>query len=257
MNNWMSEPFEYPQEPINRGKVLTAEDVAEKGFARYRDIDGDGVGYRTLPGTDHPQAAFFTRGTGHNDRAVYSEKPEDWIENMDRIVRKFETARTLVPGPVIEDVEGAEIGIIAYGTTEYAVQEARDRLAGSGLAAAGVSVVASGAVLMASDGAWALQLSTLTADEGMAVLQMSRQLYPHDNLGDMYYAGVVEALEDIKERAKLHGEIITYLPTGETGAGDSIELDLLMASSASLAESHNFVARSFRNYRINLFCGAI
>jgi 2-oxoglutarate/2-oxoacid ferredoxin oxidoreductase subunit alpha len=133
MNNWMSEPFEYPQEPINRGKVLTAEEVAEKGFARYRDIDGDGIGYRTLPGTDHPQAAFFTRGTGHNDRAIYSEKPEDWVENMDRILRKFETARSLVPGPVIEDVEDADFGIIAYGTTEYAVQEARDRLANRGL----------------------------------------------------------------------------------------------------------------------------
>lgn len=133
MNNWMSEPFEYPQQPINRGKVLTAEEVAEKGFARYRDIDGDGIGYRTLPGTEHPQAAFFTRGTGHNDRAIYSEKPEDWVENMDRILRKFDTARSLVPRPVIEDVEDADFGIIAYGTTEYAVQEARDRLANSGL----------------------------------------------------------------------------------------------------------------------------
>ncbi|MFN2124038.1 MAG: 2-oxoacid:acceptor oxidoreductase subunit alpha, partial [Candidatus Promineifilaceae bacterium] len=133
MNNWMSEPFAYPEEPINRGKVLTAEEVAEKGFARYRDIEGDGIGYRTLPGTDHPQAAFFTRGTGHNDRAVYSEKPEDWVENMDRILRKFETARTLVPRPIVEENENAEIGIIAYGSTQYAVQEARDRLAGNGL----------------------------------------------------------------------------------------------------------------------------
>jgi 2-oxoglutarate ferredoxin oxidoreductase subunit alpha len=133
MNNWMSEPFAYPDEPINRGKVLTAEEVAEKGFARYRDIDGDGIGYRTLPGTDHPQAAFFTRGTGHNDRAVYSEKPEDWVENMDRILRKFETARTLVPRPIIEEDENAEIGIIAFGTTKYAIQEARDRLASSGI----------------------------------------------------------------------------------------------------------------------------
>ncbi len=133
MNNWMSEPFEYPQEPINRGKVLSAEDVAEKGFARYKDIDGDGIGYRTLPGNEHPQSAYFTRGTGHNANAVYSEKPEDWVENMDRILRKFDTARKLVPAPVIDEVEGAEIGIIAYGTTEYAVQEARDRLAADGI----------------------------------------------------------------------------------------------------------------------------
>jgi 2-oxoglutarate ferredoxin oxidoreductase subunit alpha len=133
MNNWMSEPFSYPEEPINRGKILTAEEVAEKGFARYRDIDGDGIGYRTLPGTDHPQAAFFTRGTGHNDRAVYSEKPEDWVENMDRILRKFNTARTMVPRPIIDEDENAEVGIIAYGTTKYAIDEARDRLANSGL----------------------------------------------------------------------------------------------------------------------------
>jgi 2-oxoglutarate ferredoxin oxidoreductase subunit alpha len=133
MNNWMSEPFEYPEESINRGKVLSAEEVEEKGFSRYLDIDGDGVGYRTLPGTEHPRAAFFTRGTGHNEHAVYSEKPEDWVQNMDRILRKFETASKLVPGPVIDEVDGAEIGIIAYGTTDYAVQEARDRLAAEGI----------------------------------------------------------------------------------------------------------------------------
>lgn len=128
MNNWMSEPFDYPQEPIKRGKVLTAQDVEEKGFARYRDIDGDGVGYRTLPGTEHPRAAFFTRGTGHNDRAVYSEKSEDWVENMDRLLRKFNTARAMVPGPVIDEKKDAKIGIIGYGTTTYAIAEARDRL---------------------------------------------------------------------------------------------------------------------------------
>ena len=133
MNNWMSEPFEYPQEPIDRGKVLTAEEVAEKGFARYRDLDGDGIGYRTLPGMENPQGAYFTRGTGHNDRAVYSERPDDWVENMDRILRKFETARKLVPTPVVDNVEGAEIGIIAFGTTDPAIQEARDRLAEDGV----------------------------------------------------------------------------------------------------------------------------
>ncbi len=129
MNNWMSEPFEYPSEPIKRGKVLTAEEVQEKGFARYRDIDGDGVGYRTLPGTDHPRAAYFTRGTGHDDRAVYSEKPEIWVENMNRIMRKFETARKLVPGPVVETIKDAEIGFLYYGTSRFAIEEARDRLA--------------------------------------------------------------------------------------------------------------------------------
>jgi 2-oxoglutarate ferredoxin oxidoreductase subunit alpha len=128
MNNWMSEPFTYPEEPIKRGKVLSAADVEEKGFARYKDIDKDGIGYRTLPGTDHPRAAFFTRGTGHDEYAVYSEKPEAWVKNMDRILRKFNTARRLVPGPVIDQKKQAKIGIIAYGTTAFAIEEARDRL---------------------------------------------------------------------------------------------------------------------------------
>ena len=64
--------------PIKRGKVLSAADVAERGFARYKDIDGDGIPYRTLPGNEHPLAAYFARGTGHNDNAVYSERPDDW-----------------------------------------------------------------------------------------------------------------------------------------------------------------------------------
>ncbi len=71
------------------------------GFARYKDIDGDGVGYRTLPGTDHPLAAYFTRGTGHNESALYSERGEDWENNLKRLHHKHETARTLVPQPVI------------------------------------------------------------------------------------------------------------------------------------------------------------
>ena len=133
MNNWMSEPFTYPEEPIKRGKVMTAAEIEEKGFARYMDIDGDGVGYRSLPGTDHPKAAFFTRGTGHDEYAVYSEKSEAWVKNMDRLLRKFDTAREMVPGPVINENKDAEIGIIAYGTTHFAIEEARDRLAAENL----------------------------------------------------------------------------------------------------------------------------
>ncbi len=133
MNNWMSEPFEYPAEPIKRGKVLSAADVAERGFARYKDIDGDGITWRTLPGNEHPLAAYFARGTGHNDNAVYSERPDDWKNNMARLARKFDTARNLVPGPVIDETAGAEIGIIAYGTTRPAIEEARDRLAADGI----------------------------------------------------------------------------------------------------------------------------
>lgn len=133
MNNWMSEPFHYPTTPIKRGKVLSAEDVAAKGFARYRDIDGDGIAYRTLPGNEHPLAAYFTRGTGHTDAAGYSERPEHWEQNMARIARKFETARQLVPPPLVDKVDGASIGIIGYGTTLYAIEEARARLAATGV----------------------------------------------------------------------------------------------------------------------------
>ena len=97
MNNWMSDPFPYPEQPIDRGKVLTAEDLERLGgFARYKDVDGDGVGYRTLPGTNHPAAAYFTRGSGHNEKAQYTEREDDYINNMDRLAHKFEAMRAHV-----------------------------------------------------------------------------------------------------------------------------------------------------------------
>lgn len=130
MNQWMSQPFAYPDRPLDRGKVLTADDLDRLGtFRRYKDVDGDGIAYRTLPGTPHPLAGYFTRGTGHNEAAGYSERPEDWQSNMARLNRKFETARTLVPKPVVDQVEGAEIGIIACGSADPAVEESRWRLA--------------------------------------------------------------------------------------------------------------------------------
>jgi 2-oxoglutarate/2-oxoacid ferredoxin oxidoreductase subunit alpha len=134
MNNWMTEPFAYPAEPMKRGKVVMAEEMGGNGrFARYKDLDGDGISYRTLPGNPHPQAPWFARGTGHNEQAVYSERPEDWEQNMLRLKLKFETARQLVPAPVVDEVEAADFGIIAYGTTQYAIDEARDRLAAQGI----------------------------------------------------------------------------------------------------------------------------
>lgn len=136
MNNHMSQPFAYPDKPMDRGKVLNAEDLTRlKGFARYRDVDGDAIGWRTLPGTDHPLAAYFTRGTGHTDRATYTEKSADWQANLDRLTKKHETARALldeVAGPVVEEVDGAEIAIISYGSNDFGVQEARARLAKEG-----------------------------------------------------------------------------------------------------------------------------
>ncbi len=129
MNLWVSEPLDYPDQPMDRGKVLNEEDLERLGdFARYRDVDGDGITYRTLPGTKHPLAAYFTRGTGHDEYAVYSEKPEDWEANMERLWRKYETAKTYLPSPVIENMDGAAIGLIAYGSTDPAVHEARARL---------------------------------------------------------------------------------------------------------------------------------
>jgi 2-oxoglutarate ferredoxin oxidoreductase subunit alpha len=130
MNNWMGRPFKYPDQPMQRGKVLSAEQLeALGGFARYKDVDGDGIPYRTLPGTPHPLAAYFTRGSGHNELAQYSERADDWARNMARLARKFETARRLVPAPAIDHHPAAKVGLIAYGTTRYAIEEARDRLA--------------------------------------------------------------------------------------------------------------------------------
>jgi 2-oxoglutarate ferredoxin oxidoreductase subunit alpha len=129
MNNWMSDPFEYPTKPISRGKVMTAADIEKAGkFERYRDVDGDGIPYRTLPGTDHPQAAYFTRGSGHNEKAGYTEKPEDYVNLMDRLEKKFQTARKFVPAPVVSVEKGAKIGIIAFGSSDFAVIESRDQL---------------------------------------------------------------------------------------------------------------------------------
>jgi len=129
MNNWMSEPFQYPEKPMNRGKVLTAKDLERLGgFSRYKDLDGDGIGYRTLPGTDHPSAAWFARGSGHNEKSQYSERPDDYANNMDRLAHKFNTARTLVPKPEMVRNDGNDIGIIAYGTSHHALVETLDQL---------------------------------------------------------------------------------------------------------------------------------
>jgi 2-oxoglutarate/2-oxoacid ferredoxin oxidoreductase subunit alpha len=129
MNNWMADPFPYPEKPIERGKVLTAEDLTSLGgFARYKDLDGDGVGYRTLPGTNHPNASYFTRGSGHNEKAQYTEREDDYINNMDRLAHKFESMRSKVPGPVVHNAEGAKIGFVAFGTSDYAVRESCDQL---------------------------------------------------------------------------------------------------------------------------------
>ena len=134
MNNWMADPFEYPTTPINRGKVLGKEDLDRLGgFARYKDVDGDGIGYRTLPGTIHPAAAYFARGSGHNEKAQYSERADDFENNMERLNRKFESARSFVPRPEITKGNNAgakqiSVGIIGFGTSHWGITESRDQL---------------------------------------------------------------------------------------------------------------------------------
>jgi 2-oxoglutarate/2-oxoacid ferredoxin oxidoreductase subunit alpha len=127
MNNWMSRGFTYPDKPIKRGKLLTQETLKKLGeWGRYKDVDGDGIAYRTIPGDGLP--VYFTRGSGHNAKGQYSERPDDYVENMDRLARKFETARKFVPKPVVQNNPKAKIGFIGYGTSHFATEESRDQL---------------------------------------------------------------------------------------------------------------------------------
>jgi 2-oxoglutarate ferredoxin oxidoreductase subunit alpha len=127
MNNWMSRTFTYPEKPLARGKLLDAGVLARTGeWGRYRDVDGDGIPYRTIPGDGMPP--YFTRGSGHNEKGQYSERPDDYVRNMERLDRKFQTARTHVPQPEVLDVPGADVAIIGYGTSHWAINESRDQL---------------------------------------------------------------------------------------------------------------------------------
>jgi 2-oxoglutarate ferredoxin oxidoreductase subunit alpha len=127
MNTWMSDPFEYPEGPIDRGKLLTEDVLARIGeWGRYKDVDDDGIPYRTIPGDGMP--SYFCRGSGHNARGQYSERPDDYVQNLDRLAKKFETAKEWVPKPEVEIEPGAEIGVIAYGTSHWAIVESQDQL---------------------------------------------------------------------------------------------------------------------------------
>jgi 2-oxoglutarate/2-oxoacid ferredoxin oxidoreductase subunit alpha len=127
MNTWMSSPFAYPDKAFDRGKRLDADTLKRIGeWGRYKDVDGDGIPYRSVPGESMP--AYFTRGSGHNAKAQYSERPDDYVQNMERLARKFDTARRYVPKPEVLDVAGAEIGIIGFGSSHWAIEESRDQL---------------------------------------------------------------------------------------------------------------------------------
>jgi 2-oxoglutarate ferredoxin oxidoreductase subunit alpha len=135
MNFWTSEKFNAPTKPFNRGKILDAEALTKAGkFERYRDVDGDAIPYRTVPGTDHPLAAYFTRGSGHNEGAKYTEKPEDYVNLVTRLKKKFDTAKKFVPKPVLEKMAGAKVGILAYGSTDLPMVETRAMLKAQGIA---------------------------------------------------------------------------------------------------------------------------
>jgi 2-oxoglutarate ferredoxin oxidoreductase subunit alpha len=130
MNQWMAEPFKYPKTPMDRGKILWEEDLEKlKGdWGRYRDVDGDGIPYRTLPGNKHPASAYFLRGTGHDENARYTEDAATWARMMDRIKKKYHNAAKFIPKPIIDKQDDANIGIIAFGSTEPAIREARYQL---------------------------------------------------------------------------------------------------------------------------------
>ena len=116
------------------GKVYRANELEDlERFQRYLDVDGDGICYRSLPG-DHPQGAYLIRGSGHNQAGAYTERSDEYIEVMDRLRRKFDTAATLVPGPIIERTPNADVAIVSLGSCHGAIQETRDRLAEKGMA---------------------------------------------------------------------------------------------------------------------------
>ena len=134
MNDNLSEPFVWDDSRrYDRGKVLSATDLDEvEVFGRYLDVDGDGIGYRTYPGTHPEKGAFFTRGTSRDEFAVYTESGEVYQRNMERLQKKWQTARTLVPAAEIAD-QGQSVGVLYYGTTALPMPEALDNLAQNGI----------------------------------------------------------------------------------------------------------------------------
>lgn len=135
MNQWMAEQFEMSDEPLNRGKVLWEEDLEQfNGFyERYKDYDGDNIPYRTLMGNRNEKSAYFTRGTGHDEAAELSEEPEIWVENLERLKAKLNNAKEMAPAPIISEMDNADIGIIAFGSTHQAIPEVQELLLDDGI----------------------------------------------------------------------------------------------------------------------------
>ena len=136
MNEHMCPPFKWDDSrKYNRGKVLNAEELeAAQDWGRYKDVDGDGIPYRTLPGTHPTKGAYFTRGSSHDEKAAYSEDSDTYVRIMNRLKKKLETAKTLVPGPEFyQENNESEIGVIFFGTSRYAAEEALDIMRADGL----------------------------------------------------------------------------------------------------------------------------
>tara|TARA_B100000674_G_C37967018_1_gene975112 strand:+ start:1084 stop:2871 length:1788 start_codon:yes stop_codon:yes gene_type:complete len=133
MNRWACEGFAYPDAPMDRGKTIREQDVfdAMENFGRYRDVDGDGIPYRTLPGSG--MAPILYRGTGHNPDGVYSEKPDDYFALMKRLKDKVNGARDHLPAPILREEMEGDIGVIYYGSMENTIQEIDDILEATGL----------------------------------------------------------------------------------------------------------------------------
>ena len=125
MNLQISPTFKDIKTHLKRGKVLKEKDLLKKDFARYKDEDQDGVSYRTLPGTPHPEAAYLTRGSGHNEKAEYSESPEDYSNKLKKLKRKWQTAQTMMPEPIIDDSKKTSVAFVTFGNNEKAIQEVR------------------------------------------------------------------------------------------------------------------------------------
>ena len=127
MNFWESSDFEVDASDFHRGKVLSAQDLESKDFKRYADVDGDGIPFRTLPGTEHSKAAYFTRGTGHDESAKYSEDGDNYVRLLDRLTKKYETAKKDIPPPVLNQSAQSKLGVIAFGSSDPAVVEAQSQ----------------------------------------------------------------------------------------------------------------------------------
>jgi 2-oxoglutarate ferredoxin oxidoreductase subunit alpha len=136
MNEWLTEPFKWDDSRnLDRGKVMTYEDLeAGVDFGRYNDVDGDGIPYRTYPGVHPSKGAYFTRGTSRNPYARYSEEGHVYVDNMQRLLRKFETAKSLIPAPVLrKSARATSTGVIYFGSTTPAMHEALEILEAKGM----------------------------------------------------------------------------------------------------------------------------